>query len=250
MLASTHLPSEAELLDAWERAVERRPLERGLALLCVSSPAESAEALSSLSLGERDARLLRLYEAIFGARLDNRVACPACADVLTFDGSTTDLLRAIATIGPTPDGGHVLKHGGWTIRFRLPDTRALADAMADPSDARYVLLCRCIIDATADDDARGDCRCPPAVEAALVAEMERLDQQSALSYTLTCPSCGHAWIAPFDVVSYLWVALEAWALRTLREVHLLAASYGWREPDVLRIGPWRRQLYLAMSGHV
>jgi hypothetical protein len=32
----------------------------------------------------------------------------------------------------------------------------------------------------------------------------------------------------------------------VREVHLLASAYGWRESDILAMTPWRRQLYLEL----
>ena len=34
---------------------------------------------------------------------------------------------------------------------------------------------------------------------------------------------------------------------TLRDVHGLAAAYGWREEDVLRLSPTRRQIYLELA---
>jgi hypothetical protein len=34
----------------------------------------------------------------------------------------------------------------------------------------------------------------------------------------------------------------------MREVHTLAAMYGWRETDILAMSAWRRQRYLEMIG--
>jgi hypothetical protein len=32
----------------------------------------------------------------------------------------------------------------------------------------------------------------------------------------------------------------------LREVHILASAYGWREDDILAMSPARRRIYLEM----
>ena len=52
----------------------------------------------------------------------------------------------------------------------------------------------------------------------------------------------------FDVVSFLWAELEAWAVRTLQEVHTIAGFYGWSEEAILNLSSVRRQAYLRMLG--
>lgn len=52
----------------------------------------------------------------------------------------------------------------------------------------------------------------------------------------------------FDIGAYLWEEVDAWADRTLRDVHLLAASYGWSERDILDLSPARRGRYLELAG--
>jgi hypothetical protein len=54
--------------------------------------------------------------------------------------------------------------------------------------------------------------------------------------------------APFDIVSHLWTELDAWARRMLREVHALAATYGWSEAEILRMSATRRRAYLDLIG--
>jgi hypothetical protein len=84
--------------------------------------------------------------------------------------------------------------------------------------------------------------------AAIEAWMSDADPQADVELALACPSCGHQWPAAFDIASFLWKELHVWALRTLREVHTLARSYGWREDDVLALSGTRRQLYLELCG--
>jgi citrate lyase gamma subunit len=86
-----------------------------------------------------------------------------------------------------------------------------------------------------------------AIDAA-VARMAEADPQADVQLDLTCPACGHRWLALFDIVPFLWSEINAWAQRTLQDVHRLASAYGWREADVLALTPWRRQVYLEMAG--
>jgi len=50
----------------------------------------------------------------------------------------------------------------------------------------------------------------------------------------------------FDIVSFFWSEICVQAKRLLREVHILARAYGWREADILSMSAARRQLYLEM----
>jgi hypothetical protein len=76
--------------------------------------------------------------------------------------------------------------------------------------------------------------------------MAEADALGDVQLALTCPQCGHEWQAPFDIASFLWTEINAWAHRTLQDVHELARAYGWREADILALSPWRRQVYLEM----
>ena len=41
--------------------------------------------------------------------------------------------------------------------------------------------------------------------------------------------------------------VEAEAMRLLRDVHVLARQYGWREADIIAMSPLRRQMYVEMA---
>jgi len=47
-------------------------------------------------------------------------------------------------------------------------------------------------------------------------------------------------------VAYLWNEIDAWAYRTLQEVHTLAKAYGWSEEEILRLSAWRRHFYISL----
>jgi hypothetical protein len=76
--------------------------------------------------------------------------------------------------------------------------------------------------------------------------MEEADPLAAIQLALSCPECGYQWQATFDIESFFWSEINAWANRTLHEVHALASRYGWCERDILAMSPWRRQAYLNM----
>lgn len=80
------------------------------------------------------------------------------------------------------------------------------------------------------------------------ANAQAAPDQRQKESSLTCPSCNHGWHALFDIVSFFWSEIQSWASRIMREVHLLASAYGWRETDILAMSPLRRRLYLEMVG--
>jgi hypothetical protein len=88
---------------------------------------------------------------------------------------------------------------------------------------------------------------PDNVVDALAERMTAADPQAGVQLAVECPACGHSWEADFDIVSFFWSELNAWAQRTLYDVHTLARAYGWREGDILAMSAWRRQCYLEMA---
>jgi hypothetical protein len=81
----------------------------------------------------------------------------------------------------------------------------------------------------------------------VVERIAALDPQADTRIDLSCPDCHHGWSEVFDVVSFFWTEIDAWARRLLRDVNVLARAYGWREHDILAMSTMRRQLYLAMA---
>ena len=53
-----------------------------------------------------------------------------------------------------------------------------------------------------------------------------------------------------DVVAFVWNDVRDGAQRILRDVDLLARTYGWTEPDVLALSDDRRALYVALASQV
>lgn len=247
------MPSAAELLATWEWGLGRSVPERGVALLTALLPGWPTDSLVHMSIGRRDVHLLHAHAALFGPDLDCVVSCPGCETNLELRIAVDDLLDSDG--GPGTEPGTELDEGGWRVRFRLIDNEDLiaVAASGDAAAARRTLLDRCVTAALPpggrETSGLPEGGLPPAVEAALLREMERSDLSDPLELRLTCPDCGLAWTAPFDILGYLWAEIDGWAHRTLREVHLLASAYGWREADVLALSGWRREAYLQMSAH-
>jgi hypothetical protein len=95
-------------------------------------------------------------------------------------------------------------------------------------------------------EARSADQLPANIREAVVEQMAQADPQADVQVPLSCPECGHQWQAHFDIVSFFWSEIDAWATRTLRDVHVLASAYGWREADILGMTPWRRHRYLEL----
>jgi hypothetical protein len=244
-----------ELLDVWERGLVEPPFQRALMLIAAASPEAPSEALAGLSVGKRDARLLKLREWTFGPRVNGVEACPACREQLEFAFNLADL-RAEATIQLSdsrsnreeePEGFSV-SVGEYEVGFRLPTSSDLCATAGsgEVSAIREVLLQRCISLAQHNGEETSLRQLPSAVTDAVVERMAEADPMADIQLALCCPACSYQWQPVFDIVSFFWSEINAWAYRFLREVHTLASAYGWCEKDVLAMSDWRRQVYLEM----
>jgi uncharacterized protein YbaR (Trm112 family) len=236
-----------ELLAVWEKGIDRAMFERALLLLEAVS-GESQESLAELTIGQRDLRLLELRETLFGYALPCLTACPACHEPLELNLNSNDL--RVAKEAHYEQARHMLTIDGLTLEYRLPNSFDLSEASSalGSHNAREILLGRCLLTACDGDNEVAYDALQPKVLDALATAMAEADPQSHLELVLTCPSCEQNWSMVFDITSYLWSEIQNWAMRTLREVYLLASAFGWREADILALSPLRRQLYLQSVG--
>lgn len=246
--------SALELLGVWEQGLAQPPVQRALMLLAAACPEILPKQLAELSIGQRDALLLTLREWIFGSQLQSLVTCPSCSDRLELCFNIADIrVAAITNLTET----FSVSFAGYEVQFRLPnslDLVAITSQMSpsreaahnDTATTQQALLERCLLDASCHGEEQPVTQLPPDVIGAVVEQMAEADPQADVQLTLSCPSCGHQWQSTFDIVSFFWSEINAWAYRILREVHILASTYGWREADILAMSPYRRQLYLEM----
>lgn len=236
--------SSAELLAVWECALGRSALEQALLVLsgCLRQPPEQ---VARLSIGRRDRHLLHARAALFGRQLSALAACLRCGAQLEFRIDAEELCRA-----PSAEDAEELRvcEDGYEVSFRLPTTLDLAELQPEKgrTDNRAHLLERCLLSARHGDGSVMARDLPEAIVAAISRRMAEADPVADLQIGLTCPECGHHWDAGLDIGSFFWRELDAWAQRTLTEIHLLASAYGWSEDDILRLAPTRRQFYLNL----
>lgn len=237
--------SASELLDAWERSLAEPAASRALPLLAAASPDCSPDEIAALSIGERDRRLLTLREWTFGPYLFSVANCPNCGERLEWSAKAEDLC---VPNQPEQVGASSLEVDGYRVSFRLPNTLDLVAAShcEEAGLARKLLIERCLSAASCGEREIDVSELPVEVAEAIVKRMAEADPQADMQLSLTCPVCSHRWQALFDIESFFWSEINAWAQRILTEVHRLASAYGWRESDILSLSAWRRQLYLNL----
>jgi hypothetical protein len=126
--------------------------------------------------------------------------------------------------------------------YHLPSSRDLARATAEPDPrlAAIRLLESCRLEAGA----------PPEWSEEYLNEvgekMALADPMAETRLALRCPNCGNQWDETLDIATFLWAEIEARAKRLLREIHTLAAAYGWTEKEILSLSQSRRTFYLNM----
>lgn len=233
-----------ELLEVWESGLQCKPVERAVAMLRAWRDA-AAEEPARLPIGSRDARLLALREQAFGSDLTGLATCPRCAEPLEVQFQLTNL-RFPAKDRPGPVKVAVAEYA---VEFRLPDSLdllALQETQESQTVLRRLLLDRCVVHAAHLGRPVAAGELPDSVTDAVAQAMGEADPQAEIELSLECVSCQYQWQELFDIESFLWNELEAWATRTLHDVHQLAAAYGWSEREILALNPVRRSIYLNM----
>lgn len=252
--------SAADLLVIWENGRSQHPLDRALTVLAAGWPDLSRAELARLSIGERDARLVEMHVALFGAQLAGRAGCPQCAEEIEMTFDANEILR----LPPPETHSLTATVDGIALSFRLPMSADVAAALLTGETlagesagsagaagaSRRELLRRCLLCAQRAQDGApvGVDDLPDSVVDAVGARMAEADPHAEVKFALACPACAHRWTALFDIVSFLWKQIESRAVRLLHEVHTLASAYGWREADILALSSFRRQCYLELAG--
>jgi len=234
------------------------PAQRTTALLarCLerldSASNVTEEAVRGLTVGDREALLLHLRRLTLGDRMLGVVDCPApdCGEKMDLDLRVSDLL--------IPSYDHCLRSyelevtvngSDYRVRFRLPtgvDQEDVANlAHTDLQAAADRLLRRCV-ESVVEEDGRPAETLPRAVADRVSETMSELDPQAELTLSLSCPTCNHAFLAPFDIAAYFFQELDARVKRLYREVHLLAFYYHWSEAEIINMPDRKRRLYLDL----
>ncbi|MFF4834334.1 hypothetical protein [Streptomyces sp. NPDC001315] len=248
----------AGLLATWEAGLAEPPAGRALLLHRTARPDLDAGTLPALPVGKREADLFTLRRALFGERMQVRLACAACGEDMEFDLDTAEFARSAAGRDESAGPGAAVGPGevvvrvrsdGWDVEFRLPGVADLT-AAGRAEDPRRALLARCLVSAVHDGAAVAAGDLPGPVQRRIAEAVEAADPGADVTLNVACPECGQATRAELDIASYLWTELDAWARDLLLDVHLLATAYGWSEPEILALSPLRRRYYLELCADV
>jgi hypothetical protein len=236
--------SASELITVWERGLAARPFERALTILSVASPETSPSALARLSIGRRDANLLQLREWAFGPDLTILVKCPSCRQELELTIPASAFRVSPDAAGESESSFRLQEY---EVRCRPPNTDDIAQcAGLEVAASQRKLLACCVSEARYQGECVSAEELPEEVVRRAEEQIAVIDPQADMRLDLACPECDQRWKEVFDIVSYFWIEIDAWARRILREVNVLARAYGWHESEILALSPVRRQVYLSM----
>lgn len=233
--------TQEKLFQIWEAGLDRPPVARSVAML---RAAGSATDPAELPIGSRDLELLSLREQAFGREVSGVASCPECSERVEIRFHIDDV-RQPATIQPE---SLLLESSGYRVRFHLPssaDLLSIESAGDEEEDGRRILE-QCVTETTLDGEPIDAAGLPEPLQQAVAAAMAAADPQAEIEMSLCCPACTRHWTEIFDIGSFFWIELQAWAARVLREIHQLASAYGWSEREILALPPLRRATYLNL----
>jgi hypothetical protein len=202
-----------------------------------------------LTVGDREALLLRLRTWLLGDRLDAVIECPTvdCGEKIDVELSIADILQEEYDHGAA-EYEEALGVGDTRrlVRFRLPtgaDQEAVASiARSDIAAAARVLLERCVVSIAGRDPG-------PYLDeiGGLVAtRWEQLDPQAETTLRFVCPNCGSEFETLLDAGSFLFEELATRSAALFHEVDALARTYHWTEAEILSLSPKRRRRYVEL----
>jgi hypothetical protein len=230
--------SAADLVRVWERGAGQHPIDRALTILAAAGPGDGRAAPGDLPLGERNRRLLAMRARTFGEDLQALTACAQCGERIELRLPAHEVGRQPSDALPTASES--------PPRLRKLTSRDLAAATrcGDLESARRLLAARAI--ESSDEDGTDAYPMSENVLDVITRRLNEIDPLAVVMLDVGCPACGATWECELDLAEYLWIEIEAEALRVLRDVHTLAAAYGWRESDILAMSPLRRRAYLEL----
>lgn len=228
------------LLKIWDQGSHLHPVDRALFLVTQARMDIPVDIVADLSLGFINKSLIQMQLELFGHQMSAIVRCSNCHESLELSLDLHRILQQLPDLENEALYSSCIHFNDY--RFRLPNSRDLAFIyqQSDSADCVDGLLQRCCI--TQPDKS------PLSVEMmdAVASLMEEIDPALDINCNLVCELCDFQNSYPFDVGRYLWLEIESFAKKLLREIHILASSYGWSEQTILALTQKRRQQYLNM----
>lgn len=216
-------------------------------MLAAAHPDVALEELAQLSLGQRNKKLFRFRDTLFGTEIEANSSCPECTEKVEFYLDSTVICSPER---PTWDGKPILIEVGESqVLCNAPNSRDLEAIlpfiqMEDHEAAAMELMQSCVVQYKEADVYVPVHNMPAALIENVSERIKEVDAHSEINCRLECPQCSHSWAEPFDIVSFLWQELEVKAQIILGEVQLLAKAFGWWEGDILSLSDVRRKHYI------
>ncbi|MEM9139532.1 MAG: hypothetical protein AAGB15_06840 [Pseudomonadota bacterium] len=182
-------------------------------------------AAGRLTVGDRDRVLAGLYGDLYGWDVLADARCSGCQARYELRFSLKDLLAS-----RQPDGSASGKAPSVPVdaaRVRLPLVEDLEGGAED-------LIARLTVEGE-----------PPQADAAEAA-LEAADPALELDLNGTCPECDAKQAVPFSMSGFLGAALARDQRFLMREVHLIARSYGWSLESILGLTRAERQEFVRL----
>jgi hypothetical protein len=236
-----------DLLNFWERTMNHTQIQKAIYLLSLAYPELNTKEIASLSIGERDAKLLLLREWIFGSRLLNMAQCPICTEWIEWETDIHDIQQQLPG-SSGPRGNYVLEENGYSIFFRLPNSNDITEIITSDVNTKtpIKLLGKLIIDCKFNNEPCNFDDLPEEVLKALDSRIEEESPQADIQMSIKCVNCSHQWEIQFDILYYFWNEIDNWARNLLHDAGTLAQAFGWSEQDILNLSPARRRIYLDL----
>jgi len=237
-----------QIVAIWEKGQGALPADVAMLFLCAAFPGKAPKDLLPLTVGQRDACVLRLRELTLGSHMEAMAECPHCSEHVEFSFETADV--QFGRLQEPVPLRHRLREDGWDVTFR-PLTAA--DVMAlkrtpDVGAARRSLIASSILEVRHKSDPATPDGLPEKLLDLIGAAIAEHDPQSEVPIRLNCPACGSSCSILFDAAQFFFRELTAVAERILSEVPILAKAYGWSESEILAMTPVRRRFYLDAAG--
>jgi hypothetical protein len=236
---------EKKLLAVWENGLNQPLISRSLSLLAAFYPSFDISQLASWPIGQRDARLLDIRVKLFGEVFHNTANCPHCEQKVEWEMQAKDLnfqgIEEEKTIT-----NFDIEYQGQALSFRLPTSADIIEIQAyvgneDPSDQ---LIRKCLLRSTLPLTTSE--AIPAGLKSIVNQKIEEQDPLADIRFQLNCPVCKHNWSISFDIMQYLWIELNDWAIKLFQDIYLLASTFGWPESDILDMSRQRRNIYVNM----
>jgi len=236
-----------ELVKLWEVTAGKQMWQKALLMLAAIYPDEPLDNLALLSLGNRNAKLFRLRESLFGTEMNANSSCSECDEKIEFQLDTQRICSPDISVW---DGDEIsLSHGAEHSLCRPANSYDLRDILPileieGPDVAERELVFRCILQFKKDSVLQPVETISDDLISVISDKIKKSDIHSQILCRINCPECENSWAEPFDIASYLWHEIKDKAQIILSEVQMLAKAFGWWEGDILSLSDIRRKYYL------